>query len=52
MSGSKDPHPTVIDSTPDGSTDDTSEQMAFRSHAKAPPPVEPHWESVIAAATD
>jgi hypothetical protein len=52
MPRSKDQRPIVTDVTPDFSANDNAEKMVFRSDSKAPPPVEPHWESVIAAATD
>jgi hypothetical protein len=52
MSVSKDPRPTVTDSTPDRSAADSPDKAVFRPDPKAASPVEPHWESVIAAATD
>ena len=52
MPVSKDPRPIVIDSPPDWSTADRADKAVLRPDPKAPPPVEPHWESVIAAATD
>jgi hypothetical protein len=52
MSVSKDPRPTVTDSTPDRTAADSADKAVSRPDPKAPSPVEPHWESVIAAATD
>jgi hypothetical protein len=52
MSVSKDPRPPVTDSTPDQSAADSPDKSVFRPGPKAPSPVEPHWELVIAAATD
>jgi hypothetical protein len=52
MSASKDPRPTVTNSAPDRSAADSAEKAVLRADPKAPPAVEPHWESVIAAATD
>jgi hypothetical protein len=52
MSVSKDPRPLLTDSAPDRSAADSADKPVFRADPKAPPAVEPHWESVIAAATD
>jgi hypothetical protein len=52
MSVSKDPRPIVSDSVPDRSAADGADKVVFRADPKAPAPIEPHWESVIAAATD
>ena len=52
MSVSKDPRPPLSDSAPDGAAPDGADKVVFRAEPKAPPPIEPHWESVIAAATD
>lgn len=52
MSDSNDPRSLTTDSAPDQFARDSAEKAAFRADPKAPPPVEPHWESVIAAATD
>ncbi len=52
MTGSQDPRSIVTDSPADRSTNDRPEKTAFRAEPDAPPPVEPDWESLIAAATD
>lgn len=53
MSASMVSRPDVTDSTPDRSASaDSVEQKASRPDPKASDPVEPHWELVIAAATD
>jgi len=52
MSVSKDPRPPVTDSPPDRSAAESADKAVLRPDLKAPSPVEPHWESVIAAATD
>jgi hypothetical protein len=52
MSVSKDPRPPVTDTTPDRSAAESADKAVFRPDPQAPSPVEPHWESVIGAATD
>jgi hypothetical protein len=53
MSAPLDSRPLVADSTPDRSTSvDSREKAASRPDLKAPAPLEPHWERVIASATD
>jgi hypothetical protein len=52
MSGPQDHRPIVTDSAPDRSAAESAEKAAFRAKPEAPPAVEPHWEPVIAAATD
>jgi hypothetical protein len=53
MSASMVSRPPVTDSTPDRSAAaDNAEPKAKRSEVKTADAVEPHWELVIAAATD
>ncbi len=53
MSASKISRPIPTDTTPDRSTSaDSAKELASRTDPKASDPVEPHWESVISAATD
>lgn len=52
MSVSKDPRPIVTDSAPDRSAADSADKAVCRADPKVPLAVEPHWELVIAAATD
>ena len=52
MPVSKDQRPIVTESAPDRSAADSAQETVFRTEPEAPPPVEPHWEPVIAAATD
>jgi hypothetical protein len=53
MSASMVSRPNLTDSTPDRSASaDSVEQQASRPDSNAAAPVEPHWELVIAAATD
>jgi hypothetical protein len=53
MSASMVSRPPATDSTPDRSASaDNAEQKTTRTDPKTSDPVEPHWELVIAAATD
>jgi hypothetical protein len=52
MSDSEDPRRTVTQSAPDQSAADGADRAVSRPDPRAPSPIEPHWESVIAAATD
>jgi hypothetical protein len=53
MSAPLDTRPPVADSAPDRATStDSREKAASRPEHKAPAPLEPHWEPVIASATD
>jgi hypothetical protein len=53
MSASMASRPTPTDSTPVRSANaDGAEKKASRPDPKAADPVEPHWDLVIAAATD